>query len=247
LLESVIARLARTATPGRVGLTWLSVNAAWIESPLLHELGKGLYWPDVMNGVAGICGLLGAAVRAGVATRTARRLIDGALAWSWSKRSLYRDPRYIPAWSGGALGIATVSFFAARSAGKDDWAERWLGQARRFARMSLRVREVSLDNGVAGVVHMMHRLYLATGEAVFAEATHTYLDRLLRRRRPDRGLGGFSGFLGAWERDYMKRGLPTGWVDLPGFLTGAAGIGLVLCSLLHAQTPAWDRSLLLSS
>jgi hypothetical protein len=246
LLEAVIARLSRTAVPGRVGLTWRSVDAVWIESPMLAALAKGLYWPDVMNGVAGVCGLLGAAIRARVATRTARRLLEGALSWCWSKRGLYRDPRHIPSWSGGALGIATVAFFAARGAGNDAWAERWLGQARRLARMPLRVHDLTLDRGVAGVTHMMHRMYLATGEAVFAEATHTYLDRLLRRRRTDRGLAGFSGFLGAWERDYMKRGLPTGWVDLPGFLTGGAGIGLVLCSLLHAQTPSWDRAMLLS-
>ena len=113
LLAAVVERLARTVLPGRVGLTWRSVNAVWIESPLLRELDRGMYLPDVMNGVAGICGLLAGAIRAGVATRTARRLLEGALTWIWSKRGLYREPRHAASWSGGGLGIATVAFIAA--------------------------------------------------------------------------------------------------------------------------------------
>jgi len=191
--------------------------------------------------------LLAGAIRAGVATRTARRLLEGALTWIWSKRGLYREPRHAASWSGGGLGIATVAFIAAHTTGIDGWAERWLGYARRIARMSLRVHDVTIDTGVAGVAHMMHRLYLATGEHVFADATHSYLDRLLRRRKPGQGLGGYFGFLRAWEREYLKMPeVPQGWVALPGFVTGVAGIGLALCSLLYAQPPAWDRSLLLS-
>lgn len=246
LLESVVKRLADTALPGRVGTTWRSVAAEWIESPLRRELVQGLYWPDVMNGVAGICGLLAGAIRAGVATKTARRLLDGALTWVWSKRGMYREQRFSASLANGGLGIAAVAYHAARTTGSDAWAERWLGDARRIARSHMRVHELSLEHGVAGVAHGMHRLYLATGETVFADATHTYLERLLRRRTPGRGLAGFPGFLHAWERDYMKIGTPVGWVDLPGFLSGIAGIGLVLCSLLYAQSPAWDRALLLS-
>ena len=37
-----------------------------------------------------------------------------------------------------------------------------------------------------------------------------------------------------------------GWRDEPGFLTGAAGIGLALLAALFPVEPAWDRVLLAS-
>src|SRR4051812_39588709 len=75
LLEAIVRRLSRTAERGTVGLTWRCVNAVWIESPMLAALERGLYWSPVYNGVAGIAGLLGGVVAAGIARREAKRLL----------------------------------------------------------------------------------------------------------------------------------------------------------------------------
>jgi hypothetical protein len=109
------------------------------------------------------------------------------------------------------------------------------------------MRDPSLGAGAAGAAHMFRRLHLATGERCFAVAARLWLARLLRRRRPGVALAGFPVWVPAWERRYLKNpNHPAGWVGAPGLLSGVAGIGLMLLSVLHGQEPWWDRALLLS-
>jgi len=51
-----------------------------------------------------------------------------------------------------------------------------------------------------------------------------------------------AGFL-SWDADERDE---LGWRTDPGFLMGAAGIGLALLSAATATVPAWDRVLLVS-
>lgn len=246
LLEAIVHRLARMAEPHRRGLAWRMVNAEWVEMEQLDVLRAGIYLPGVYNGVGGVVGLLGGAIRAGVAVDEARRLLDGALTWAWLASRRIPAPLQLT-WRHGRLGIAAVTFLAARAAGLDRWSEVALAEMRRLARARVRVDQSSLFDGVAGVAHVFHRMYLATGHAPFADAAHTYLLRLLRRRRPGLGMAGFRTFSRSWQRRYMnKPDYPIGWLGVPGLLNGIAGIGLALIALLHGQDPTWDRALLLS-
>ena len=66
----------------------------------------------------------------------------------------------------------------------------------------------------------------------------------MAQRRPGQGIAGWQAWRPIGEITGPDPEL--GWVDDRGFLTGAAGIGLVLLGALSQVEPAWDR-LLLSS
>jgi hypothetical protein len=217
----------------------------WVEGRAKQARERGVYLAGVYNGAAGICGLLGASIDAGVAVERARALLEPALRALLERSVANEDPA---AWHDGTLGIAAVAFVAARAAGLDHWQERALAIASRVARAAPRTRDASIFWGAAGAAHMFYRLYDATGQEVFADATRRYLASLLRRRRSNEsGLAGFRTYRYAWERDFLgKPDYPVGWIGRPGILQGVAGIGLVLLAILHADEPAWDRCLLLS-
>jgi hypothetical protein len=246
LLSAIVRRLARMAEHHARGVTWKVVNAKWVETHLLPSLYRGVYWPNVHNGVAGVVGVLGGAIRAGIEVELAEPLLDGAFAWLRSKRRMTAGSA---GWANGALGIACVAYAAARAARRAEWEAWWLAEARRIIDSLPRVRDISFASGIAGVTHMCYRLYLATGDARFGDATRRCLDRLVRRRRdPDHGIAGFAAHSSAWQRKYMRiPDFPIGWVPVAGLTTGVAGVGLVLLELLDDRPPAWDRALLLSS
>ena len=95
------------------------------------------------------------------------------------------------------------------------------------------VEDHPICHGAAGLTHIFNRFYQATGEEGFRRAAEDWLDRLFAYRQPGQGLCGFPA--------------PTteGWLDEPGLLIGAAGIGLVLLGLVGEAEPAWDRVLTL--
>jgi hypothetical protein len=252
LLESIVARLDRTAEPHANGLAWRTVNAAWVEGSFIGSLSKPTYWLGPYNGIAGVIGLLGGAIRRQVAARRARRLLDGALTYLWSRK---QSDGLFPAivqlsWMGGSLGIAAVAFAAARAAGLKHWERKAQAVARRLAvgaEGASPLREACLGMGAAGAAHMFHRFYLATGERCFADGARRWLGRLLRRRRVGAGLAGYRSYIPTWERAYTR--LPNhqvGWIGLPGLINGVAGIGLCLVAAIYGQEPTWDRLLLLS-
>ena len=93
-----------------------------------------------------------------------------------------------------------------------------------------------LRQGMAGIAHLCNRLFQATGEEPFADAARAGFGRVLETRRPGEGIGGFKVQL----LDGRQRPV---WTDDPGFLNGAAGIGLALLAAISAVEPAWDRLL----
>jgi len=223
-----------------------------IGAGVAERLAKGVYDCSVFNGVAGVVGVLGAAIHHGIAVRRARRLLDGALTWMWSQRrdGLFPVKTQL-GWSHGSLGIASVTYVAARAARMKEWQDAALSLAKRLAAArgpSARLPDPSLGSGAAGAAHMFRRFYEATGDGRFGDAARVWTQRLLRRRKPGRGIAGFTtAYSPAWQRKYLSDpNYPVGWIALPGVTNGVAGIGLVLLSLLHAQAPDWDRMLLLS-
>lgn len=93
-----------------------------------------------------------------------------------------------------------------------------------------------LRQGAAGIAHLCNRLFQATGEEPCADAARGGFSRLLETRRPDEGIGGFK------VQIPDRRGRPV-CTDDPGFLNGAAGIGLALLAAVSSVEPAWDRLL----
>jgi hypothetical protein len=95
---------------------------------------------------------------------------------------------------------------------------------------------VSICHGSAGIAHIFNRLQQATGSEVLRAAAESWLGQVVDAWRPGVGLG---GFLAADDAD--------GGIGIQaGFLTGAAGIGLVLLAAATPVEPRWDRLYLLS-
>lgn len=124
-------------------------------------------------------------------------------------------------------------------AGKDPWDREALALARHAARRGCAdsgMVDAGLRQGAAGTAHLGNRLFHATGERLFADAARAGFGCLLGMRRPDEGIGGFKIQL----LDEQERPV---WTDDPGFLNGAAGIGLALLAAISSVEPAWDRLL----
>lgn len=161
--------------------------------------------------------LLGQAVEVAATRPTSGGLWDGVPGVAWTLEHLLARPRLEDVWDRDALALA-----------------------REAAERSARIQEVEdggLRDGVAGVAHLSNRLAQATGEERFAATARAAFGRLLAMRRPGEGIGGFL------TRIPDGRGRAV-WTDDPGFLRGAAGIGLALLAGISAVEPAWDRLLM---
>jgi lantibiotic modifying enzyme len=250
-----LAAIAEQETEEQGGaITWFTAAHS---APSSHRAmyPAGYYNVGVSHGVPGVIGFLAAAHRQGVAAGEARRLATGAVRWLLAQRlpegaegvfPAYVGPGIEPlptrlAWCYGDPGIAAVLLAGARSFGREDWEREALACARQAAGRrtgTTGVLDAGLCHGTAGLGHVFHHLYRATGDPMCMDAALFWLERTLAMRRPGRGPGGFqAGSFG-----------PEGqWVltDDPGFLTGAAGIGLTLLAAISPVEPAWDRVMLL--
>ena len=85
-----------------------------------------------------------------------------------------------------------------------------------------------------------------------ADAARLWIERTLDYQREGREMGrGIAGFP-AYRPDGAPEDRAEGeapkfvWDDDPGFLTGAAGVGLALLAATSDVEPAWDRVLAIS-
>jgi len=80
-------------------------------------------------------------------------------------------------------------------------------------------------------------MFQSTGEERLAAAARSWYAKALAFRQPDLGVGGFR----SWAADVAG---VLGWRNDPGFLEGAAGVGLALIAAVSPIDPEWDRLLL---
>jgi hypothetical protein len=126
---------------------------------------------------------------------------------------------------------------AAEALGRSDWWDSALDLALLAARRdpsSTGVEDAGICHGTAGLALVFARLAAYTDDPELRTAASTWLGRTLERWEPGTGCGGFT-ILGL-----------EGWTPEPSFLTGSAGIGLVLLALSDSEPPSWDRLLLLA-
>lgn len=232
MLSLVVARLAEQAEPGSAGLVWRDPRNPSREPD-----------PGMAHGAAGVIALLARMLAAGAASpETAPLLaaaVDGVLA---RPAAAVEDLESDLAWCAGDAGLSVALLAAGRAAGRSDWqsagrrlaraaAERYRDDAEGF--------DPALCHGTAGLSHLFCRLHQTTGDPELLAASRRWLERTLAARRPGEGIGGF-----------LCRGRQAdgrfGWIADPGFLGGAAGIGLALLAATAPVEPAWDRLLLLS-
>jgi lantibiotic modifying enzyme len=255
-LERVVARLGETAEVRSGGIAWRKPPER-IEPELREDFPEGNFNLGVAHGVPGVIPVLAAASAAGV--EAARPLLDGAVRWLLAQRLPPGSGSVFPAqiaptpgdepeasrlaWCYGDLGIACALLAAARCVGDEaGWEREALEIAHAAAARSPESEscdEAGLCHGAAGIGHLFNRLHQASGAPVLAEAARAWLRSALEMRQPEGAFGGFQ----CWATDLQ--GVSGRW-DEPGFLMGAAGIGLALLAATTSQEPAWDRVLLIS-
>jgi lantibiotic modifying enzyme len=256
-LERVVARLEELAEPRPQGLTW-HTRPELLPEESRASLPRGADNLGVAHGVPGVIGLLARLAAAGVATATVDRLLAGAVPWLLAQKLPAGERSIFPfvvgeqvhgrpartAWCYGDPGIAAVLLAAARAAGRPDWEAEALALARAVARRppeQCAIQDSALCHGAAGLAHLCNRLYQATGDPELRDAARRWFRQTLDDRRPGEGIGGYLAWAPAdGDTDRMT------WVADPGFLTGAAGIGLALLAATTAIEPVWDRLLLAS-
>jgi hypothetical protein len=232
ILPLVVARLAECAEPGIAGVVW-------------REPRNPSHPPDpgMAHGAAGVIALLARMLVEGAASPEAASLlaaaVDGVLA---GLSPAGGGPESDLAWCAGDAGLSVALLAAGRAAGRSDWQRAGRGLAGAAADRYLHGAEgfdPALCHGTAGLSHLFQRLYQATGDPVLLAAAHRWLERTLASRRPGAGIGGFlcRGRVAEGRFD---------WIADPGFLGGAAGIGLALLAAVTPVEPGWDRLLLLS-
>jgi len=266
-LEKVIQRLGETATRDEDGVRWFSPPER-LPDHQRAEYPEGYFNAGTAHGLPGVLPVLAGAAAVGVAEAEARELLEGGVHWllthrldspedtpgchlpySWTPDGDCNRMRTVRlAWCYGDPGAAAALYASARQVGRDDWAE----EAVRIAVDSAErpydesgIQDAGLCHGSAGLAHLYLRLYRATGEERLAEAarhwfhwTFEFRDRILQEGE-EKGIGGFP----AWSVDYAQSDLELQWRKDPGFLTGAAGVGLALLAATTAVDPGWDRVL----
>lgn len=255
-LSLVIDRLDAMATRVGAGITWHTDGALLPDWQRQRE-PDGYYNLGVAHGVPGIIHVLSEAAARNVEVERANALLDGAMAWLMAQRRPVSSRSWFSSWVGsgesqdsrltwcyGDLGILAVLNQAARRCGRAEWrrfADELLEFSLARSMTGAGIEDAALCHGAIGTAQVFSRLYQTGGDPRCREAALLWLDRALKMRQPDSGVGGFSIFL------LNDPGVPGEWYASPSFLDGAIGIALALLGALVPVEPKWDRLLLLSA
>jgi lantibiotic modifying enzyme len=240
-----------------------SGTRTWFNGPeqlsiyALRSTPQGCFNLGLSHGVPGAIAFLS---QAASLVPAARDLASDAVKWLLLQARRYHngsrytysflsDPFEDPngsrvAWCYGDLGIAVSLLRSARFSGRPDWEHTALALARNAANRpveSANVRDAALCHGAFGNAHIFRRLYAATHEDVFLDATLRWVEVGLSMRRPGEELAGYQAWNPARDDDPPR----DPWQPSAGFLEGTCGIGLSLLALLSDVDPAWDQALML--
>jgi len=252
-LEAIVDRLDETAETNGQEVTWFT-PPEMLPSTQRESSPLGHYNLGVAHGVPGVIALLADACRLGIRQERARPLLEGAVRWvvpqqlavprgacfpSWISPGIEPRPSRL-AWCYGDPGIAATLLYAARATGTEEWESAALAIATHAARAlpeDTGIRDAGLCHGAFGLAHLYNRIYQAAGDELFADAARLWYRLGLEMRRAEGGIAGFQSWLPGPDSQL-------GWASDPGFLTGAAGVGLALLAAVTPVEPDWDRLLL---
>lgn len=255
ILSRILAALERRAVRTPEGITWFTPpERLWPD--IRDSFPEGVYNLGVSHGVPGVIGLLARLHSTGLFRNRVEPLMAEAVRWMTARRLPYRPGSCFPtyywpgtdpddsrlAWCYGDGGVAAVLVGAAIRTGDDRLLAEALAVAEHAARRPVTgsgVVDCALCHGSAGLAHLFNRLHQSTGSNVLRDAALTWLERTMQARLPDGGIGGYVSYTAGNDQECH-------WNDDPGFLDGAAGIGLALLAAISPSPPEWDRVLLLS-
>jgi len=248
LAARVLELLHVTAQPRGLGLAWQT--PARLLPEWQREQAPDGYWNlGMAHGIPAIIAWCARCAAVDVEAVSAKELMTAAASYlldaerprSGGRFSAWHvcggapsGDRERPAWCYGDLGVSAALLAAAQVDPR--WHEEALMLARSCAQRAphAAVRDTALCHGTAGIVHVLNRMFQATGDDVLGDDARRWLELTLEMRT-DHAYAGFPAFDGvrlAWRSDSTLLG-------------GAIGVALALHAIASEVEPAWDRLLLL--
>ena len=230
----------------------------WITPGFRHQ-SKDSYNFGMAHGMPGLLSFLAQVYALGIRKSAIAAMILSGLRFLLSCRSrneeLYCFPgsiELLPApdtgkrkvlpsrngWCYGDLGMANTLIHCGKSLNQDDWYQIGIDMALKTTNIPFndsRCADAPFCHGSVGLVHQYNRLYQATQNTRFKEATGYWLDATMYHyHQPGVYAGGYA------YRHYDDSREKFTWTSSYGLLEGIAGIGLVYLSCLHDIKPDWD-------
>lgn len=232
--------------------------------------GRFVFWESILNqedkligvnislshGLASIINILSRIYNIGILKEKTAILIKGAVSYLFytkinDENSLYQFPGWIAkdnskgsgrlAWCYNDLGIGISLWYCGQVFNNSEWkkeAEEIILSTTKIKNLKdAGVLDAGICHGAFGIGHIYNRMYLYTKNNVHKESRDYWIEQGLKLSIFKDGLAGYKTYRSEKYGGYTKE---------YGFLTGVAGIGLVLISVLEEFEPKWDEALLLS-
>jgi hypothetical protein len=253
-IARIIQHLDRLAVEEGPGVAWLRPAASF---PPLVRPDADVFDLGIPRGVTGAIAFLAAASQRPAARGLAQPLLRRAVDWlvqqqscsvAWGRFGSRRTPAEPPppptrlAWCYGDLGIS-IAILAAARALSDAALEKFAIDLALFTTErrgpDTEIADASFCHGSAGAAHLYARLYQATADLRFLEASRHWFEAALEMHHGPDGIHGFSTYYATDENTDLHR-----YSD-HGLLMGSVGIGLMLLSACRPIEPNWDRFMLI--
>jgi lantibiotic biosynthesis protein len=261
LLELLIDRLDQLSSPSDLGITWIT-NPETVPRQTQTASSGGYYDLGVAHGIPGVISFLSRVHALGISQKITGKLLEGAVSWllaqQWESHDGSLFPQFIQfpekksrtsgtfGFCHGDLGLAAALAAAADCTGEASWKAKAIETAHASINYlkhffpKAPFTNPHLCHGTAGLGHLFNRLYQTTGVERFKEEARKWFRYTLDMRKPGTGIAGFSkyGINEDGERSELYD---------PGFIQGAAGIGLAFLGAMTEMEPGWDRLMLISN
>ena len=254
-LEIIVEHLSELAVRSQDVVAWFHHVNLFVNNKQRETYPNGYYNLGLAHGAAGVIALLGRIHACGIAQEQTGWLAERAARWLLQQRlpAGFRswfpgliDGNKVPvdcrlAWCHGDAGIAAGLLTVARCVGSNVLADEALAVARHAAMRepaTAGVEDCCFCHGSSGLAHTFNRIYHATGDELFADASRFWFERTLQFREPGNGAAGYSVWI---PNDEGQRGI----VQSANIIDGIAGVGLALIAAITDVQPNWDRIFLL--
>jgi lantibiotic modifying enzyme len=224
--------------------------------PWQRELAPDGYFNyGLAHGVPGVIGLLAAMIEAGEHAARARALLEPAIRWLLQGELAAGHHARFPMWDSGVAppvpsraawcygdpGVAIVLARAAQATGSAETHEAATRIARAVAVRSeanAGIIDPTICHGAFGLAHVLRRLSSVVADPEVKRAAFDWTRRGLAMRRAGEAMGGFL------SESCSPEAAEHSAMSASTLLTGGAGIGLVLLSMLDDECDGWDAPLL---
>ncbi len=261
LLELLIKQLRQLVVHTDKGYTWFTPPEILPGRTRLIYPG-GFYSLGIAHGISGVISFLSRVHVLNILQDITGKLLDGAVSWMLAQQRENNAPLIFPqfllppknnplatdtfGWCHGDLGLAAALISAAHCTEESSWKDKAIEAAHASIDYLNEISKTTgfsdpcLCHGTAGLGHLFNRIYQATGVEAFKEEARKWFRHTIKLRKPGTGIAGFSKY-GLNEDGEMAE------LYDPGFIQGAAGIGLALLAAVTNLEPKWDRIMMISA